>query len=98
MDDAGIGRTVVVPPSWIGDDTDSLVAARCCTWGERANTRSGRRCVPIAREGGRAENSGSVNWAFVAPSCVSRTPYANRRAAEAPPPRRHPTPSFATAL
>src|SRR5437867_12360648 len=34
MDDAGVDRTVLVPPSWIGDDnTDALDAAR--RWPDR---------------------------------------------------------------
>ncbi|MBI4246460.1 MAG: amidohydrolase, partial [Candidatus Rokubacteria bacterium] len=34
MDDAGVARTVLVPPSWIGDDnTDALDAAR--RWPDR---------------------------------------------------------------
>lgn len=34
MDDAGVGRAVLVPPSWIGDDnTDALAAARA--WPDR---------------------------------------------------------------
>src|SRR3989442_6246549 len=39
MDDAGVARTVLVPPSWVGDDnTDALDAAR--RWPDRFGVRS----------------------------------------------------------